>query len=84
MTDPSQPEPPSRRENPPPAAPPPASLPQIISAVLWSFLGVRKGKAMQRDVVTIKPHQVIIVGIVLAAVVVATLLMLVRLITRGL
>lgn len=84
MTDPSQPEPPSRRENPPPAAPPPASLPQIISAVLWSFLGVRKGKAMQRDVVTIKPHQVIIVGIVLAAVVVATLLILVRLITRGL
>ena len=84
MTDPSQPEPPSRRENPPPAAPPPASLPQIISAVLWSFLGVRKGKAMQRDVVTIKPHQVIIVGIVLAAVVVATLVILVRLITRGL
>lgn len=84
MTDPSQPEPPSRRENPPTAAPPPASLPQIISAVLWSFLGVRKGKAMQRDVVTIKPHQVIIVGIVLAAVVVATLVILVRLITRGL
>ena len=84
MTDPSQPKPPSRRENPPPAAPPPASLPQIISAVLWSFLGVRKGKAMQRDVVTIKPHQVIIVGIVLAAVVVATLLILVRIITRGL
>jgi hypothetical protein len=51
--------------------------------VLWSFFGVRKGKAMQRDVVTIKPHQVIIVGVLIAAGVVAGLLILVRLITRG-
>ena len=83
MTSPSDPEPPNRHGNPPAAEPPPASLSHIVSAVLWSFFGVRKGKAMQRDVVTIKPHQVIIVGILCAAVLVATLLVIVRVITRG-
>ena len=80
MTSPSDPEPPDRRENPPASEPPPASLSQIVSAVLWSFFGVRKGKAMQRDVVTIKPHQVIIVGVILAALFVLTLLAIVRII----
>jgi hypothetical protein len=27
----------------------------------WSFFGIRRGDAMRRDVVTIKPHQVIVV-----------------------
>ena len=60
-----------------------ATLREILGAVLWSFFGVRKGEAMRRDTVTIKPHQVIIVGILCAAVLVATLLILVRVITRG-
>ncbi len=60
-----------------------ASLLQVIGAVFWSFLGVRKGNAMQRDLVTIKPHQVIIVGIVIAALFVATLLVIVRLVISG-
>ena len=76
---------------PPPApAPPdpdrparPATLREIVGAVFWSFFGVRKGEAMRRDTVTIKPHQVIIVGILCAAVLVATLLIVVRVITRG-
>jgi hypothetical protein len=38
---------------------------------------------MRRDVVTIKPHQVIIVAILLAAGLVVALVMLVRLITRN-
>ena len=81
---------PSTPESPPPdsrpATPParPATLSEIVRAVLWSFFGVRKGEAMQRDVVAIKPHQVIVVGILIAAAVVAILLILVRLITRGL
>jgi DUF2970 family protein len=81
---PSTPEspPPDPRPGEPPARP--ATLPEIVRAVLWSFFGVRKGQAMQRDVVTIKPHQVIVVGILIAAAVVAILLMLVRFITRGL
>jgi len=68
------------------ATPPPprqATLWQIVGAVFWSFFGVRKGDAMRRDTVTIKPHQVIIVGILIAAGLVVALLILVRIITRN-
>jgi len=75
-------------ETPPddPAATPArrATLREVVGAVFWSFFGIRKGDAMRRDAVTIKPHQVIVVGILLAAVLVAALLILVRMITRGL
>ena len=67
----------------PPQPPRPATLREIVGAVFWSFFGIRKGDAMRRDAVTIKPHQVIVVGILLAAVLVAALLILVRMITRG-
>ena len=66
-------------ESPTPSKPD-ASLLQVISAVFWSFLGIRKGNAMRRDLVTIKPHQVIIVGLVFGALFVATLILVVRLI----
>jgi uncharacterized transporter YbjL len=80
---PAVPPPPASR--PPDPSPPrrPATLREIVGAVFWSFFGVRKGEAMRRDTVTIKPHQVIIVGILCAAVLVATLLVIVRVITRG-
>ena len=76
---------------PPPSSEPPesepqapskpdASLLQVIGAVFWSFLGIRKGNAMRRDLVTIKPHQVIIVGLLFGALFVATLILVVRLI----
>jgi hypothetical protein len=64
-------------------APRGATLLELLSAVFWSFFGVRKGDAMRRDAVTIKPYQVIIVGIVFAAILVVTLIVLVRMITRG-
>jgi len=82
MPDPNPSPPPDRNAGSAPS-PPPATLWQVIGAVFWSFFGVRKGKAMQRDAVTIRPHQVIIVGVLIAAVLVATLLMLVRVITRS-
>ena len=74
----SAPPPPS----PAPDAPPRrnATLPEVFGAVFWSFFGVRKGKHMQRDAVTIRPHQVVIVGIVAGALFVVTLLALVRVI----
>jgi uncharacterized transporter YbjL len=72
---------------PPPAEPPSgprsATLREVVAAVFWSFFGVRKGKAMRRDAVAIRPHQVIIVGIVLAALLVVLLLTLVRVILRA-
>jgi len=55
----------------------------VIGAVFWSFFGVRKGKAMERDALTIRPHQVIIVGLAIAAALVVALLVLVRIITRN-
>ena len=72
---------------PPPDEPTPtprqASLREVVGAVFWSFFGVRKGQAMRRDAVSIRPHQVIIVGVALAAVLVVTLLLVVRLILRA-
>jgi hypothetical protein len=64
--------------------PRPATFGQVLRAVFWSFFGVRRGDAMRRDMVTIRPHQVIIVGILIAAALVVTLVILVRIITRGL
>ena len=60
-----------------------ATLLEVAGAVFWSFFGVRKGNAMRRDGVAIRPHQVIIVGIVLAAIFVVTLLVLVRVIVSA-
>ena len=71
---------PAPTETPPPRD---ATIGEVAQAVISSFLGIRKGKAMQRDAVAIKPHQVIVVGIALAAVLVVTLLLLVRVIIRS-
>ncbi len=84
MPDVNPPPPSDRPDSGTPAAPKPdASLLQVIGAVFWSFLGVRKGNAMRRDMVTIKPHQVIIVGVLIGVLFVATLLVIVRLIIAG-
>lgn len=80
MTEPTPAAPPPESDAPPPR---PATLRQVVGAVLWSFFGVRRGDAMRRDTVTIKPYQIIIVGIVFAAIFVATLLIVVRVITRN-
>lgn len=54
---------------------------EVAKAVLWSFLGIRKRAAHERDAVTIKPAQVIVAGIVGAAIFVLGLILLVRFIT---
>jgi len=77
----STPVPPPPDELPPPTRP--ATLREVVGAVVWSFFGVRKGNAMRRDAVAIRPHQVIIVGVVLAALLVVLLLTLVRVILRA-
>ena len=71
--------------SPPDDEPPPrqASLREVVGVVFSSFLGIRKGKAMRQDAVVIRPHQVIIVGIVLAVVFVLTLVFVVRMILRA-
>ena len=64
-------------------APRQAKLSEVFGAVFWSFFGVRKGRHMQKDAVTIRPHQVVIVGLVAGAIFVAVLLLVVRTIVRS-
>ena len=76
--------PPSPRVKPsatmtePPPPPARASFLQTVAAVAWSFFGVRKGRDMRRDAVSINPVHVIIIGVVMAALLVVSLLLLVR------
>ena len=53
----------------------------VAKAVFWSFFGVRKRAAHERDFVTLKPVQVIVAGIVGALILVICLVVLVKLIT---
>ena len=53
----------------------------VAKAVFWSFLGIRKRAAHEKDFVTLKPGQVIVAGIVGAVIFVLCLVMLVRAIT---
>ena len=74
-------------ESPPPESsdapdPPAASLADTIRAVFWSFFGVRRGKDMERDAVTLRPVPVVLVGVAAAALFVLALIALVTFITR--
>jgi len=59
-------------------APKQASLPQVAKAVFWSFLGIRKRRDYETDSVELKPKQVIVAGLIGAAVLIVSLLLLVR------
>lgn len=58
-----------------------ASPLQVVRAVLWSFIGIRKGAGYEDDVAKIKPMQAIIAGVFGAAIFVASLVILVRFLT---
>ena len=55
-----------------------ASLRQTISAVAWSFFGVRRGKDHENDMAKLNPVHVIIAGVLGAALFVLMLVLLVR------
>ena len=76
----SSPSDPPRAE--PPAVPPPATLVQVARAVFWSFFGVRKGRDMEQDALTLKPLHVVIVGLLSGLAFVLALVALVTFITR--
>jgi hypothetical protein len=59
-------------------APKKASPLQVAKAVFWSFLGIRKRRDYEADSVEMKPQQVIIAGLIGAAVIVFGLILLVR------
>lgn len=53
-----------------------------MRAVLWSFFGVRRKSAYEKDAANLNPVYVIITGIVAAALFVVTLLVIVNLVVR--
>ena len=69
-------------ERPPSSSDPTRDAPirQVLGAVFWGFFGVRKRAAMSSDASRIRPWQVILIGVVFAALFVATLAGIVRLV----
>lgn len=55
-----------------------ASFAQTVRAVLWSFVGLRKGSEHESDMARLNPVHVIIAGLIAAAVFVAVLIAIVR------
>ncbi len=51
---------------------------EVVKAVFWSFLGIRKRAAHESDLVRLRPAQVVIAGIVGALIFVLGLVMLAR------
>ena len=64
-----------------PQSPRKATPVQVAKAVLSAFIGIRKRAAHEQDAVTITPVQVIVAGVIGAAIFVLSLVMLVRYIT---
>jgi Protein of unknown function (DUF2970) len=58
-----------------------ASSAQVMKAVMWSFIGIRKRAGFENDVARIKPLQAIIAGVIGAALFVAVLVTLVTYLT---
>jgi hypothetical protein len=82
MTQPDD-QPPDAPASPVPPESRQASLLQVAGAVFWSFFGVRKGRHMQQDTLTIKPLHVVIVGLLAGLAFVLALVALVTYITRN-
>lgn len=72
----------SELDSPPPRRQSPGFL-RVVLAVFWSFFGVRKGRHLLEDAATIKPQHLIVAGILGAAIIVASLLLLVRFIIKS-
>jgi hypothetical protein len=54
---------------------------QVAKAVFWSFFGIRKRAAYEKDAVSLTPLQVVVAGIIGAVILVLSLVTLVRFIT---
>jgi hypothetical protein len=53
---------------------------QVTKAVFWSFLGIRKRAEHEADLGRLSPMQVIIAGLIAAALFVGTLIVIVKLV----
>ncbi len=68
------------RERATPGAEPPrrTSLARTLRAVAWSLIGLRAGKEYQRDLQSIQPLHVLLIGLVALFALVGGLILLVR------
>ncbi len=55
---------------------------RALKAVFWAFLGIRRGAAARADLALLKPWQVMAAGAIGAALFVAVIVTLARMITR--
>jgi preprotein translocase subunit Sec61beta len=55
-----------------------ASPLQVAKAVLWSFLGIRRRAEHESDATQLKPAQVVVAGLIGAAILVLSLVLLVK------
>jgi hypothetical protein len=55
-----------------------ASVVQVAKAVFWSFFGIRRKQDYEADAVRLTPVQVVVAGLIGAALLVVSLLLLVR------
>jgi hypothetical protein len=55
---------------------------QVAKAVFWSFFGIRRSKDHDADAATISPVQVIVAGVIGAALFVLCLVLVVQYVTR--
>jgi hypothetical protein len=54
------------------------SLVRTVKAVLWSFIGIRKGSASREDMAHVGPFQIVAVALVAVAIFVGGLIALVH------
>ena len=54
------------------------SILRVFKTVAWSFLGIRKNSEFQRDLRSVNPLHVILVGLVLALVFIGVLVFIVK------
>lgn len=59
------------------------SFAQTMRAVLWSFIGLRKGAEHESDMARLNPVHVVIAGVIAAAVFIAILIMIVRVVVSS-
>lgn len=55
---------------------------RAFKAIFWSFFGIRRGRDHDADIQHLKPVQVIVAGLIGAAIFVLSLVLLVNWITR--
>ena len=61
-------------------APPKSSFGATVKAVLWAFFGVRKKRDYEKDAAHLNPVHVIIAGLIGAAIFIAGLIMIVKIV----